>query len=160
ATPETAGGASGVPDAARADNARSLPGPAAPPGISGPGAASSASGASPAIVPSSGGAYRGGARAGGGARPPGATSPSRGNGARDASDITLTADEGTSSIIACGDPRLLSQIEKLIVQLDVRQPQVMVQALVVSLSESQSMNLGVELEGQLNLSADTVLRLS
>lgn len=74
--------------------------------------------------------------------------------------VLLTADEGTSSIIAIGEPRALSQIEQLVKQLDVRQAQVMVQALVVSLSDSQSRQLGFELEGQINLSADSLLRLS
>lgn len=75
-------------------------------------------------------------------------------------DVVLTADEGTGTIIALGDPRVLTQIEQLIKQLDVRQPQVMVQALVVSLNDSESRDLGIELEGQLNLSGDSLLRLS
>lgn len=77
-----------------------------------------------------------------------------------AREVVLTADEGTSSIIAVGEPRLLSQIERLIQQLDIRQPQVMVQALVVTLNESQTRDLGLELEGQINLSGDSILRLS
>ncbi len=75
-------------------------------------------------------------------------------------EVVLTADEGTSAIVAVGEPRVLSQIERLIQQLDVRQPQVLVQAVVVSLSDSQSRDLGIELEGQINLSADSLLRLS
>ena len=81
-------------------------------------------------------------------------------GVQPAREVVLTADEGTSSIIAVGEPRLLSQIEKLIGQLDIRQPQVMVQALVVTLNDSQTRDLGIELEGQLNLSGDSILRLS
>jgi len=75
-------------------------------------------------------------------------------------DLSLSLDKGTSSIIAVGDPRVVAQLEQLIKLLDVRQPQVMVQALVVNLSESDSRNLGIELEGQINLSGDSLLRLS
>lgn len=89
----------------------------------------------------------------------GQASASRAGGGTPA-DVLLTSDEGTSSIIAVGEPRLLSQLERIIQQLDVRQPQVMVQALVVSLSDSQARQLGIELEGQLNLSGASLMRLS
>jgi len=62
------------------------------------------------------------------------------------SDLTLTADEGTNTLIAIAEPRRLTQLEDLIASLDVRQPQVMLEAYLVSLSESQSRDLGVELE--------------
>lgn len=70
-------------------------------------------------------------------------------------DVVLTADEATSTIIAVGDARTLAQIERLIRQLDVRQPQVMLEVLMVSLSESQSLALGVELQQELDLGGDT-----
>ena len=73
--------------------------------------------------------------------------------------LTLTADETTSTIIAMGEPRLLNQVEQLIAQLDVRQPQVMVEVLIVSLSESQTLDLGVELE-KIEVSGDVRLTLS
>ncbi len=69
--------------------------------------------------------------------------------------VVLTADEATSTIIAVGDARALAQIERLIRQLDVRQPQVMLEVLMVSLSESQSLALGVELQQELDLGGDT-----
>jgi len=62
------------------------------------------------------------------------------------SDVSLSADEGTNTLIAMGEPRLLSQIETLLQTLDVRQPQVMLEVLIVSLSDSQTLDLGVELE--------------
>ncbi|MDX2116858.1 MAG: secretin N-terminal domain-containing protein, partial [Planctomycetota bacterium] len=62
------------------------------------------------------------------------------------SDLTLTADEGTNTLIAIAEPRRLTQLEDLIASLDVRQPQVMLEAYLVSLSQSQSRDLGVELE--------------
>lgn len=71
------------------------------------------------------------------------------------SELILTADEATSTIIAIGDSRRLAQLEALIRQLDVRQPQVMLEVLMVSLSEAQSLALGIELQQELNLSGDT-----
>jgi len=62
------------------------------------------------------------------------------------SGLSLTADEGTNTLIAIAEPRMLAQLELLIKQLDVRQPQVMLEVYLVSLSEQDAMNLGVELE--------------
>jgi general secretion pathway protein D len=61
-------------------------------------------------------------------------------------DLVLSADEGTNTLIAMGEPRLLSQIETLLQTLDVRQAQVMLEVLIVSLSDSQTLDLGVEIE--------------
>ena len=85
--------------------------------------------------------------------------------ARSSSSITgepslvLTADEGTNTLIATGDTRRLAQLEQLIRQLDVRQPQVMIEAMVVSLTEGQTLDLGVELE-KLQISGETLITLS
>jgi general secretion pathway protein D len=58
-----------------------------------------------------------------------------------------------------GDPRVLAQIESLLVTLDVRQPQVMLEVLIVSLSDSQTLDLGVDLE-TLMKSGDVRIRLA
>ncbi len=87
------------------------------------------------------------------------SSASRRGGRGDSQPLTLTADEATSTIIAVGEPRLLAQREQLIPTLDVRQPQVMLEALLVSLSDSQTLDFGAELE-RLRLSGDIALRLS
>ncbi|MBX3381252.1 MAG: hypothetical protein KF805_14245 [Phycisphaeraceae bacterium] len=60
--------------------------------------------------------------------------------------LSITADDGTNTLIAIAEPRMLAQLELLIKQLDVRQPQVMLEIYLVSLSEQDAMNLGVELE--------------
>ena len=60
--------------------------------------------------------------------------------------LSITADEGTNALIAIAEPRMLAQLELLIRQLDVRQPQVMLEVYLVSLSEQDALNLGVELE--------------
>lgn len=82
-----------------------------------------------------------------------------GRSGRLADSLSLTADEGTNSIIAVGEPRLLAQVETLIAQLDLRQPQVMLEVTLVSLSENDSVSLGVELE-KLIPSGDTRIRLA
>ncbi|MBX3378326.1 MAG: hypothetical protein KF678_15125 [Phycisphaeraceae bacterium] len=65
---------------------------------------------------------------------------------RNPPELVLSTDEGTNTLIAMGEPRLLSQIETLLQSLDVRQAQVMLEVLIVSLSDSQTLDLGVELE--------------
>lgn len=97
----------------------------------------------------------------GGTAPP--AQPSRMGGrtpsGEDRPALTLTADETTSTIIAMGEPRLLDQVRRLIDELDVRQPQVMVEILIVSLTESQTLDLGVELE-KIEVSGDVRITLS
>jgi len=73
--------------------------------------------------------------------------------------LSLTVDEGTNTLIAVGEPRLLSQIETLLRTLDVRQPQVMLEVLMVTLTDNQSRDLGVELE-KLRINDDLLIRLS
>lgn len=66
--------------------------------------------------------------------------------ARSRGRVTLTADESTNTLIAIGEPRLLSQIDSLLTLLDVRQPQVMLEVMMISLTDSDALNLGIELE--------------
>jgi general secretion pathway protein D len=60
--------------------------------------------------------------------------------------LSLTADESTNTLIAIGEPRLLSQLENLLAKLDVRQPQVMLEVMLISLSDADTLALGMELE--------------
>lgn len=92
----------------------------------------------------------------GAAAPSAAVSSYRGS---DEPPVTLTVDRGTNTLIAVGEPRILEQIEKLLATLDVRQPQVMLEVLVVTLTDGQTLDLGVELE-KLSISGDTLIRLS
>ncbi|MBK9189394.1 MAG: hypothetical protein IPM33_10615 [Phycisphaerales bacterium] len=73
--------------------------------------------------------------------------------------MSLAVDEGTNTLIAVGEPRLLTQIEGLLKTLDVRQPQVMLEVLMVTLTDNQSRDLGVELE-KLRINDDLFVRLS
>jgi general secretion pathway protein D len=74
-------------------------------------------------------------------------------------EVSLSADEGTNTLVAVGESRVLDQIEKLLKDLDVRQPQVMLEALVLSLTESDAKSLGVELE-KLGIANDIRFRLA
>jgi type II secretory pathway component GspD/PulD (secretin) len=76
-----------------------------------------------------------------------------------ARDVVLTADEPTGRILAIGEGRLLDQIAILIETLDVRHPQVLIEALVVSLTERETRSLGVELQRHLT-SGDAAIRLA
>lgn len=73
--------------------------------------------------------------------------------------LTLTADEATNTIIAVGEARLLAQLETLLKTLDVRQPQVMLEVVLVTLSERDSLSLGVEVQ-QLIRDGNTAIALS
>lgn len=73
--------------------------------------------------------------------------------------VTLTSDEPTNTIIAVGDGRLLDQLGVLIKTLDVRQPQVMLEAYMVSLVDSDIVNIGVELD-KLVIAGATRFRLA
>lgn len=74
-------------------------------------------------------------------------------------NLSLSADEGTNTLVAVGDGRMLAQLEQLIHGLDVRQPQVMVEALVLALTESDALDLGVELQ-KLGVDGDTIGRVA
>lgn len=65
--------------------------------------------------------------------------PSRG-------DLRLTADEATNMLIAIGPPASLARLDELIAMIDVRQPQVMLDVMLVSMTDSDTLSLGVELE--------------
>ncbi len=88
-----------------------------------------------------------------------ASSASRqGAGANSTRKITLAADEATSRILAFGEGSVLDQLGTLIESLDVRPPQVLVEATVVSLSDTQTRQLGVELQ-KIGTSGSTSARL-
>ena len=72
----------------------------------------------------------------------------------------MTVDKGTNTLIAVGEPRLLTQLESLIKTLDIRQPQVLIEVTLVSLSDSDTLSLGVELERLFDGPDDTAIRLS
>lgn len=76
---------------------------------------------------------------------------SRPTGPHEEPELTLTLDGGTSTIIAIGPPRVLDQVASLVTSLDVRQRQVELQVLLVSLSENQTRDLGAEIRGEVGI---------
>jgi type II secretory pathway component GspD/PulD (secretin) len=126
----------------------STPPPSNPRQTTPPSFASRAGAGSSSGSPSGGGGGGGGSDGGGG----GVTTVRSGN-------LTLTADEGTNTIIVAAEPRTMARIESLLKAVDVRQPQVEIQALVVSLTDDQSVDLGVELS-KLEISGSTIMSLS
>ncbi len=74
-------------------------------------------------------------------------------------EVVLTADKDTNRLIALGDPRVLEQLEALIKELDVRHPQVLVEAIVVSLTDDEQRSLGVEIQ-KLGFENDVQYRLT
>lgn len=73
--------------------------------------------------------------------------------------LSLTVDLHTNTLIAVGEARQLAQLERILKTLDVRQPQVMVEVLLVSLSQSDTLNLGIELD-KLDSVGDATVRLA
>ena len=76
-----------------------------------------------------------------------------------AGDVSLTQDAGSNRILAVGPPRAVEEIGRLILSLDTRQPQVLVEALIVSLTDAQTEQLAVELE-KLAVWDEALLRVS
>jgi general secretion pathway protein D len=60
--------------------------------------------------------------------------------------VIVAVDRPTNRLIAMGESRVLEQLEALIAELDVRQPQVLVEAMVVTLTDNQTRSLGVEMQ--------------
>ncbi len=66
------------------------------------------------------------------------------NGASAADNINIFANEATNSIIVNADPTYIKQLEEIIRKLDIRRAQVLVEALIVEISDSTSAQLGVQ----------------
>jgi general secretion pathway protein D len=73
--------------------------------------------------------------------------------------VILTADKATNRLIAMGEGRVLEQLAKLIDELDVRTSQVLVEALVLGLTDDETHDLGVEIQ-KLGTSGSTQFRLA
>ena len=62
-----------------------------------------------------------------------------------ADDLLITIDEPANRLVALGEGRLLDQLSLLIESLDVSSPQVLVETLIVNLTDTKTRQLGVEL---------------
>jgi type II secretory pathway component GspD/PulD (secretin) len=75
-------------------------------------------------------------------KPRGATALRAGRGG-----LLVSADEATNMLFATGDANLIDRLEGLITTLDVMPSQVMLEVLILNLSDSDILDLGVELRG-------------
>jgi len=65
----------------------------------------------------------------------------------DRGGLVVSADEATNTLFATGDASLIDRLEGLITTLDVMPSQVMLEVLILNLSDSDVLDLGVELRG-------------
>jgi type II secretory pathway component GspD/PulD (secretin) len=61
--------------------------------------------------------------------------------------LFVSADEATNTLFASGDADLIDKIAGLVTTLDVMPPQVMLEVLILNLSDSDVLDLGVEFRG-------------
>lgn len=73
--------------------------------------------------------------------------------------LSLTTDESRNLLIASGEAHALRDLESLIEALDTRQAQVEIQITIASLNESDTLDVGVELQ-KLEVSGSTLVGLS
>ncbi len=59
-------------------------------------------------------------------------------------DVSIDAHESTNSIVITAEPDMLRSLEAVIRQLDVRRAQVLVEAIIVEVLESEGVNLGLQ----------------
>ena len=59
--------------------------------------------------------------------------------------VAVTVDEASNALIAIGQRRQLERIARLVADLDASQPQVQLEVLIVSLSEGDTLDLGIEM---------------
>ena len=60
------------------------------------------------------------------------------------SDLSIEAHEGTNAIVISAQPALMSSLSSIIRQLDIRRAQVLVEAIIVEVSEDDGINLSVQ----------------
>ena len=60
-------------------------------------------------------------------------------------DISIEAHESTNALVITAEPDMLRSLEAVIRQLDVRRAQVMIEAIIVEVYETEGVNLGVQL---------------
>ncbi|WP_019614785.1 type II secretion system secretin GspD [Psychromonas ossibalaenae] len=63
------------------------------------------------------------------------------------SDLSIEAHEGTNSIVVSAQPALMSSLDNIIRQLDIRRAQVLVEAIIVEVSEGDGINLNTQFGG-------------
>ncbi|PKF61837.1 type II secretion system protein GspD [Psychromonas sp. psych-6C06] len=60
------------------------------------------------------------------------------------SELSIESHEGTNSVVVSAQPALMSSLSNIIRQLDIRRAQVLVEAIIVEVSEGDGINLSVQ----------------
>ena len=79
-----------------------------------------------------------------------------GKGKTDQTDFSIKADASLNAIIAHAEPSVLQQVQRIVEQLDVRRPQVLIEAAIVEISDELTETLGTQL-GAGNAAVSTAL---
>ena len=58
--------------------------------------------------------------------------------------VQITADPGTNALVLTAPPDIMKALQEVISQLDIRRAQVLIEALIVELSEGEGIDLGVQ----------------
>jgi general secretion pathway protein D len=77
--------------------------------------------------------------------------------AADRSKVILTADAVTNTLLATGEAHLLDKVGELVKALDVMTSQVMLEVLILNLSDNDTVDLGVEIRALKDNSATIIL---
>lgn len=61
-----------------------------------------------------------------------------------ANNVKISAHKGTNALVITAPPDILRALESVIAQLDIRRAQVLIEAMIVEMSESDGANLGIQ----------------
>lgn len=64
--------------------------------------------------------------------------------ARSSKDVVISAHPATNALVITAPPDIMRALQKVIAQLDIRRAQVLIEALIVEMSEGDGINLGVQ----------------
>lgn len=67
-----------------------------------------------------------------------------GTGSSNKGKVMITADPGTNALVLSAPPDIMKALQGVISQLDIRRAQVLIEALIVELSEGEGIDLGVQ----------------
>ncbi|MDR9826368.1 type II secretion system secretin GspD [Vibrio sp. FNV 38] len=59
-------------------------------------------------------------------------------------DVTIAAHPHTNALVMTGPPDIINSLQDIVAQLDIRRAQVLIEALIVEMSEGDGVNLGVQ----------------
>ncbi|MGF1740883.1 type II secretion system secretin GspD [Vibrio profundum] len=60
------------------------------------------------------------------------------------SDVTIAATKDTNALVITAPPDIMKSLKSIVSQLDIRRAQVLIEALIVEMSEGEGINLGVQ----------------